>query len=108
LTWEPDREKRRQEALERHQRLSTLFREDRLTFERERQRMIDEIIDSAGDDGLKARLISMQSQWNRRMRGAGSPNNRLVLAKSFFWDHFHRVWQPAIEKMHQALQGPAD
>ena len=108
MEWELDREKRRQEALERHQRLSRLFREDRLSFERERKRMVDEIIESAEDEGLKARLISIQEDWNRRMRGAGSRHNRLVLAKTFFWTHFNEVWHPVIEQVNRALQRPAD
>ena len=36
--------------MEGHARLSKLFKEDRLGFERERKRMIDEIINSEEDE----------------------------------------------------------
>lgn len=108
MTLERDRENRRQEALERHHWLSRLFREDRLAFERERKRMIEETIESADDVEMRGRLMSLQDDWNRRMRGAGSCHNRLVLAKAFFWDHFHRVWHPGIEKANRELRRLAD
>ncbi len=101
MCWEAQKEKREQEALERHARLARLFKEDRFAFERERRRMIEEIIDSAGDDALKARLRELQEAWNRRMQGAGCRHNRFVLAKAFFWEHFHNVWQPGIEEMNR-------
>ncbi len=89
--------------MERHARLARLFKEDRFTFERERRRMIDEVIQSAEDDDLKAKLHAMQDEWNRRMQGAGSLHNRFVLAKTFFWEHFHGVWQPAVQEMNRLL-----
>mgnify|MGYP006309259099 CR=1 FL=1 len=108
MSWEPDKEKREQEALERHARLARLYKEDRFSFERERRRMIDEVIESAGDDDQKARLRAFQESWNRRMKNAGSRQNRFVLAKAFFWEHFHGVWQPAIEELNKALNRRGD
>ncbi|MBW1672621.1 MAG: hypothetical protein JRJ45_03075, partial [Deltaproteobacteria bacterium] len=50
LKWEQEKEKREKESLEKHARLSKLFKEDRFAFERERKRMIDEIINSVEDE----------------------------------------------------------
>jgi hypothetical protein len=102
---ELEREKRIKQALERHSRLAKLFKEDRFSFERERRRLIDEVIDSAGNEEQKARLREIQEDWNRKMKGAGSQHNRLVLAKAFFWEHFHEVWQPFIQEANRTLSG---
>jgi hypothetical protein len=102
--WEKEeREETRRAALERHQELSRLFREDRLAFERERKKMITEVIESAEDEDLRAKLRALQATWNKRMRGAGSEHNRFVLAQTFFWDHFHTSWQPALDRFSELL-----
>ena len=76
------RETRREAALERHKHLSALFRTDRLGFERERRRMIHELIESAEDEALKKKLLDFQANWDRKMEGAGSQHNRFIKAKS--------------------------
>jgi hypothetical protein len=101
--WNRNKEKREASALESHARLSRLFREDRLAFERERKRLIDEVIDQARDEEQKKRLIALQESWNKKMRRAGSEHNRFVLAQTFFWEHFHERWVPAIEGLNQIL-----
>ena len=53
---EKGKDKREQKALERHARLSRLFKDDRFAFERERKRMIDEVICRAGDEKQRDRL----------------------------------------------------
>ncbi len=98
-----EKERRRKEAVERHARLSRLYREDRLSFERERKRMIDQVLDSVEDAEQRNRLRALQEDWNRKMKGAGSVHNRFVLARAFFWEHFHEVWQPAIQEINQVL-----
>ena len=98
--WEEEKEKRVKESLERHVRLSKLFNEDRLSFERERKRMIDGVIESVEDEGQRQRLRSLQESWDKKMRGAGSKHNRFVLAQTFFWEHFYEVWQPAIQQFN--------
>jgi hypothetical protein len=103
LMWEEEREKRRKESLENHERLSRLFREDRLSFERERRKAIRELIDSAPDEEQKKRLWDLQNSWDKKMKGAGSAHNRFVLAQVFFWDHFHNVWNPEIQKLNSML-----
>lgn len=103
LMWEEEREKRRSEAIERHTRLSELFREDRLSFERERRAAIKKLIDSVEDEGQRKRLWDMQSEWDKRMKGAGSAHNRFVLAQMFFWEHFQNVWNPAIQRFNRLL-----
>ena len=48
LNWQEQKEIRKKKALDEHARLHRLFVEDRLSFERERRRMIDEVINRAG------------------------------------------------------------
>jgi hypothetical protein len=103
-TWQEDKEERRRLSLESHSRLSKLFREDRLAFGRERKRLIEEVIQSASGEEQKERLRVLQATWDKRMRGAGSAHNRLVLAQTFFWDHFQNTWRPAIRKVESALK----
>jgi len=88
INWEEGREEREKEALAFHQRLSTLYREDRLAFERERRRLIDGIISQARTEEEKMNLRGLQESIDRKMRGAGSGHNRLVLMKKLFWDQF--------------------
>ncbi len=97
VVWEEEKEKREEEALAEHARLSRLFREDRFGFERERKRMIDEIINSAKDEAEKNRLRALNDSWVRTFKNAGSRHNRFVMAQSLFWEHFHEVWQPTME-----------
>ena len=101
--WFEEKEKKEQAALQNHARLSRLFKEDRFAFERERRRMIEEVIDSAPDEERKCRLRALQDDWDRKMKSAGSAHNRFVLAQTFFWDHFHEVWNPAIRTLNSAL-----
>lgn len=98
-----EREARRKLSLESHERLSRLFREDRLAFERERRRMIREVIESADDEPLRGKLLDLQGTWDKRMKGAGSEHNRFVLAQAFFWDHFHNTWHPALKQFRNLL-----
>ena len=100
---EAEKEKIRKEALETHARLSELFKKDRLAFERERKRIIDELINSVEDEAQRSRLIAFQKSWDKKMRGAGSNHNRFVLAQTFFWDHFYEKWHPSIQKLNALL-----
>lgn len=106
--WFESKEKREKESLENHARLSKLFREDRLSFERERKRMIDAVIESSGSEEQRERLRYFQASWDKRMKGAGNPHNRLVLAQAFFWEHFHEVWHPNIKALNDTLNHQAD
>lgn len=103
LKWEEEKEKREKESLEKHARLSKLFKEDRFAFERERKRMIDEIINSVEDEEQRNRLWALQESWDKKMKGAGSRHNRLVLSQTFFWEHFHEIWHPTIQKFNFIL-----
>ena len=92
-----EKQKVEKEALKEHARLSRLFKEDRFAFERERKRMIDEIINSAKDEEERNRLHALQDSWDKKMRNAGSKYNRFILSQTLFWEHFYEVWQPALE-----------
>lgn len=103
-----EKEKRKKEALEKHARLSRLFKEDRFAFEWERKRMIDDIISRANNEKLRERLRALQESWDRKMRGAGSGHNRFILAQTLFWEYFHEIWQPTIQKFNAILNGRSD
>ena len=96
--WIEGREERRAASLENHQRLHRLFVEDRLAFERERKRAIDDLIESVKEEDQRERLREQQAQWDKRMRHAKSHHNRLVLAQTFFWDHIVNHWLPALRE----------
>ena len=103
LKWEKEKEKREKESLEKHAGLSKLFKEYRFAFERERKKMIDEIINSVEDEDQRDRLRAFQKSWDKKMRGAGSRHNRLTQAQTFFWEHFHETWHPTIQKFNFLL-----
>ena len=102
---EEKKEQRRKEALERHAQLHKLFVEDRLGFERERKRIIDEFINSVEDEERRNRLRDLQDSWDTKMRHAGSAHNKFVLAQTFFWKNFYEVWYPAIQEANLSLNG---
>jgi hypothetical protein len=108
LNWMEEKEKIRKEALERHEELHMLFQEDRLSFERERKRLLDEIINSAEDPEEKQRLRELQTSWDKKLRHAGSKHNRFVLAQTFFWEHFNEVWRPTLQECAEFLKGWQD
>ena len=107
-TWEEEKGKRREEALEEHARFSKLFREDRFSFERERREQIKALIDSVPDEEQREKLWELQNAWDKRMKGAGSPHNRWVLCQTFFWEHFQEVWNPAIQGFNRFLNHQSD
>lgn len=104
LWWAKDKEKRERESAERHAGLSKLFKENRFAFERERKRLIDEVINGVEDERRRESLRALQASWDKKMRGAGSKHNRFVLARTFFWEHFHEVWVPALKGLSAALE----
>ncbi|MFZ7111224.1 MAG: DUF3135 domain-containing protein [Desulfatiglandales bacterium] len=99
-----EQDRRREAALQRHAQLHRLFVEDRLAFERERKKTIDEFLNSIEDPGKRDRLKALQESWDNRLRHAGSSHNRFVLAKAFFWSHFRETWQPAIQQFNTILK----
>ena len=103
--WADERKQREKDALKRHASLHKLFVEDRLSFERKRKRMIDEVINSAEDDGLKSRLKNLQDAWDKAVKGAGSEDNRLIISQTLFWNHFYNNFYPAVQKLLCALNG---
>ncbi|MBI5585401.1 MAG: DUF3135 domain-containing protein [Deltaproteobacteria bacterium] len=105
--WEENREAREKKALEEHARLQRLFKENRFAFELERKQAIEAVIQSARTEEMKERLRALQASWDRTLKHAGPKENRLVLAKTLFWDHFHQVWTPALRQFQAAFQkGP--
>lgn len=103
LNWEQEKEKREKESLEEHARLSKLFKQDRFAFERERKRMIDEVINSVEDEEQRNRLRAFQESWDKKMTSAGSKHNRFVQAQTLFWEHFHEIWHPSIVTFNHLL-----
>jgi len=103
-----DKEQREKNALEKHARLTRLFQEDRFAFERERKEMINQVISSAKDEEMRAKLRAVQEAWDKTMKHAGSGHNRFILAQKLFWEHFHYTWQPGIQKFNALLNGGSD
>ena len=92
--WIEGREERERRAasLENHQRLHRLFVEDRLAFEQERKRAIDDLIDEHQGRRSTGEAPRTAGSVDKRMRHAKSHHNRLVLAQTFFWDHIVNHW----------------
>ena len=84
--WEDAKEEREKQALAFHDRMSTLFSEDRLAFEREKRRLINEAINKAPSRDGRAKLQALQDSIDRKMRSAGSDHNRFVLMQKLFWE----------------------
>jgi hypothetical protein len=106
--WVTEKEKRKEQALAEHDRLHKLFLTDRLSFERERKQVIDGFINSIEDEEQKKKLRALQDKWDTRMRHAGSPHNRFVLAQFLFWRHVKEKWYPAIRQFHAILNSKPD
>ncbi|MBW2031557.1 MAG: DUF3135 domain-containing protein [Deltaproteobacteria bacterium] len=106
--WSEEKEKRRSEALEMHEMLSRLFREDRLAFEREKKKMIHKVINGVEDEERKQRLLAFQESWDNRMKAAGSSHNRFLIAQAIFWEHFHGKWHPVIKEFRRLMGGRTD
>ena len=105
MSWVEEKEARKKKALEEHDRLHRLFVEDRLSFERELKTMINTIINSVRNKEEKEKLKALQAKWDKRMKGAGSKNNRFVLAQMFFWEHFQEKFNPTLQHLNVVLNG---
>lgn len=104
MNWKQETKDIKIKALEEHARLNKLFKEDRFAFERERKRMIDEVINSARDEEQKERLKALQKSWDDKMKKAGSKHNRLVIAQHLFWKHVEEKWNPALQDYSHLLK----
>ncbi len=103
VTWQQEKEHRRQKALERHWELHRLYKENRFLFERKCRKMIEDFINSVEDPEIREKLWDLQKAWDKRMQKAGSNHNRFVLAQSFFWDHFYEKWLPTLKGASESL-----
>jgi len=106
--WAENKEQREKEAMEEHERLHKLFKENRFAFELERKRAIEKIINSARTEQEKEKLRALQSGWDNRLKNAGTKHNRFIMAQTMFWDHFNNVWTPAIQELNTVLNGIKD
>ena len=98
------KEEKRQEYLQEHERLARLFVTDRLAFERERRRLIEQTIeDSCRSAPIQERMRGLQKNLDRILKSAGSNENRLALIQAFFWDHIVNKWQPTLHIYLEAL-----
>lgn len=83
--------------------LCELYKIDPEAFENKRKEMIEDVIKSApAHMQLKLRLT--QAKWDRRMRGAGSAENRLVFAKSILMDQFINEFNPMMQSWAKELK----
>ena len=98
-----DKEKIKEEALKNHEKMSTLFKNNRFMFEIETKKQIQEFIDNAPLKHKKG-LIELQKKWNTAMKGAGSKHNRLAIAQNILMDHIINNFQPAVESLKETIQ----
>lgn len=84
--WEEGREEREKQGLAFHARMASLYREDRLAFERERRRLVNEVINGAQTDVAKQKLRALQDSIDKKLRGARSEHNRFILMQKLFWE----------------------
>lgn len=63
--WEEEKEQRQAEYLKRHEYMARLFVEDRLTFERERKRLLDEFFNGIEDEDRR-RLCALCRRPSKR------------------------------------------
>jgi len=98
-----DQSERKERWLAEHERLSNLFIEDRLSFERERKRRIDKTINRSHSTTGQRRLRELQRNWDNILRHAGSEHNRFVLIQMLFWNQVRDVWTPALNCYEKKL-----
>ena len=108
MNWAESKEQRENEAVEEHECLHKLFKENRFAFELERKRAIEKIINSARTEQEKEKLRALQAGWDNRLKNAGTKDNRFIMAQTMFWDHFNNVWTPAIQELNVVLNGSKD
>lgn len=99
-----DKSDRKKRWIEEHERLSRLFSEDRLTFERERKRRIEKTINRSHSTKAKTRLRELQNNWDNILKHAGSDHNRFVLIQMLFWNQVRDVWTPAVNSYEKRLK----
>ena len=96
IDWDSERKKTEKEALKEHARLSKLYNEDSLSFELERKRMIDKVINGAKDEAQKERLRNLQEAWDENMKNAGEGGKRLFHAQNVFWKSVEDIWNSPV------------
>ena len=84
-----NREKIREEALEKHKKMSDLFKKNRFMFELEAKKEVEDFINSAPKE-YRETLWKLHEQWKNTLKGAGSKHNRLVLARHIFNEQVQR------------------
>lgn len=98
-----NRSERERKWLEEHDRLSRLFKENRLTFERERKHLIDKTINRCRSGTRRHHLGDLQRGWDRLLMHAGSEHNRFVLIQMLFWNQVRDVWAPSLDSYEKNL-----
>ena len=71
-------------------------------------KQISEDLLKAKTEDERNRLRAIQNSWDNKMKSAGSRYNRFVLAQTFFWEHFHQNWKPAIEEFSNQMKKKAE
>ena len=83
--------------------MSKLYKEDPEAFEKKRKELVEEAIINAPPK-IQLKLRSLQSKWDKRMRGAGLKENRLVFAKSMLMDNFINEFKPGIHQLSKIIK----
>lgn len=92
-----DKEEIRKNAEKEHKRLSDLYRENPFCFEKEKRRLIREVIDSA-PEYMQEDLKEFQKKIDEELKKGGR-QNRFAVIQSLFWNHFFDVWKPTFDEL---------
>jgi hypothetical protein len=98
-----DRSHRHKHWLDEHDRLSNLFRNDRLSFERERRALIRAVINNSRTEMGRHRLTKLQKRWDHMLKHACSEHNRFILIQMLFWEQVNNQWLPALKGYRKDL-----
>ena len=84
-------------AIENHEKMSKLFKENRFLFELERKKVIEALINNAPTEEQKLRLKNSQQKWEEILKNSGSPHNRFVLIQMLFWEQVNGDFRPVLK-----------
>ncbi len=87
--------------------MAQLFKDDPLAFEKKREEMVEELIQSAPSD-LQRRLRGIQFQVDMERAKAKTPMDACLRIYGKMMDHFHGQFAPAIRGLAGAEELDAD
>ena len=90
-------------SIEFHKKMSKLFKEDPETFEKEKERLVEEAITNAPPH-IQLKLRLLQAKFDSQMRKAGSEENRLAFAREMMLDKFLNEFNPVMQELAKMIK----